>query len=475
MSSISDFTNSNEYTTILGNITNGASSLKIEGSVISLDNGKISGVSTLLESAKGVASTVTSPLVELTSYSAPATLALDSFYSIGQEFDEMIKDNLAVQTMHIKGSDILCSAFCVVVSFLDCKTRNELYSAILNMQRGLTAVAQMSAAANELARTANASMAAAETVVSAATSIFDKNPINTVFDKQPSGMSVAMAASTIGALGKSVGGIVETFERGINVLNYGRVLKPTNVTCLIWDLAKSVLYSLQGQALSYANEAIDKVISPIEDMIIGWIPSECGTRGYAWRFFQKILDGITREKHWILQLIADMFASGTDFSDKMGNFSKDSLDMLELRAFLDALKMSSHRFGDLAIACGIAPCNDDLITDEGKALADAIKSGVASTAPPGIPNVINSLPVKGTTNLDEISESMASMLGLQGEDVIATEDSLSFTYTVASNAPSKIKELVSLNDLGPDYSVFNNGSEIKVIHTFKRMCGGENK
>lgn len=484
MPSISDFTFNNNYTTMLARMTNNAVDIRINSNVVTVENSTVTKARNAVGSVEKVIDRTLKPvadnIIELTEYMAPTTAAINSIYDIGKQFDDIIKDNIAVQTMHIKGSDILCSAFCVVVSFLSCETRNNLYEAILQTQRDFTALGQMTAAANELVKTYNASIAAIDTVSAATSELFSKNTrenpveglINVVGGARESGMSAVMAVSTLNSASKSVDNVIETFERGLNVLEGGKILQTINVSGNIWDLARSVLYSFQSQALQYADEAIDKVIQPIEDQIYDWVPTECGTRGYAWRLFQKILDGISREKQWILQLIADLFASGTDFTIEFTKFNQGSMAMLELRAFLDALKMISHRFGDLAIACGIAPCSEDSLSESGKGIADSIKSGRVVGIPSGNSNVISSLPT-GDTNLDSMAATIANLAGMKEGSVIATNDTLSFIHKMDNNAPKKIKELTDLSGLGSDYSVFNDGNDINVVYTFKRMCGGE--
>jgi hypothetical protein len=471
---VSDFTNKDNYTRILQYVTNDAAAIKINKSTVVVENGEVSATRSALKTVNDTVTNVADyagvKAVELVNYMAPVKVVYDSAYKIGQEFDEIIKDNLVMQTMNIKGSDILCSAFCIIISFLPCKTRNDLYEAILDMQRGAAVLGQAASAINEAVKTYNAAMAGIDSVIAATEGLFSNNIIDTAFNSNEEGITPALGGSTVSAAITSVEKVAETIGNVLEVLCNGTIQAPVNVTSRIWDLAKSVLYQLQSMALELANEAIDKIIAPIENLILDWIPSECALRGYASVLFNKIIGGIKKEKQWILQQIADLFSSGIDYKKAQEEFTHGSISVMEVKAFIDAIKMISHRFGDLAIACGISPCSE--LDDSSKSKASALKNGNLIPEAMGESSTIADLPIT-SNNLDDISESLGNILGIDSKNIVATDDKISFIYNAAENAPKKIVEFYNSGILGSDYSIFNDGNTIKVVHTFKRMCLGE--
>jgi hypothetical protein len=330
----------------------------------------------------------------------------------------------------------------------------------------------MAAATNEYVNTANSTLVGLDTIAFATKQLFTSNPINTVFGQQDTGISALAGGAILASAKNSIENITVVFENCIKVINSGKISGSLNVSSSIWDLAKNIIFALQSQAVQLADETLSKVIDPIEEQIKDWVPTECGTRGYAWQFFKKIIDGLSREKQWILQQIQDLFTSGTDFADNHRNFTAGSMSILEIEAFLLALKMISFRFGDLAIACGIQPCSEDALTAQGTRVAQAIKTGNTTSSPPlGSLSVINTIPTRqNTTNIDEIADSFAGIIDLSKDNVIVDKNSISTVYSLG-NMPVKIKELMDLNSLGSNYGVFDDGNETKVVYTFNRMCG----
>lgn len=412
----------------------------------------------------------------ITEYTAPTMLALQSMDNIGKEFDNYIKDTFIAQMFHIKGQEILCTAFCILVSFLPCETRQALYEAILDIQNASNALAQSARVANELVQTFNATMASAETVAQAAEGIFQgkQNIGQSLFGEQGSGQSVAHAASTIIASVSQVKKKIEELSKLLKIVAGAKINVPVDCNATIWNLANSVLFALQGMAVSLADKALSKIFNPIEQFIRHIQPQNC-IGNLAGTFFNKLIDGIRRFKQWLLLLIAELFTANNNWSVTYKTFGYQMKSMLELIAFLDALKMIASHFGDLAIACGVTPC-----TDTPSPLRDTIRSGnLIDPTKNNVPaaRINNAAPNFPSDNIDNLAKSLAPILGVPLNNIYVGPSNIQVSTPIAVGAPRQIKDLLNdpdiARELGPAFKLYvsPDNNNATVVYSFDRKCG----
>jgi hypothetical protein len=417
-----------------------------------------------------------SGVTTIKTYMAPTMLALESLDNIGREFDELIKGSFLDQMFHIKGTDILCTAFCILVSFLPCATRASLYKAIQDIKAAANAVADAARAANDLIQTFNATMSSAETIALSAEGLFqgNQNPVQSLFGTQRTGQNAVHAGSTIVASISQVKQTIDMISKLLKVVAGAKITIPTAVNGNIWSLANAVLFALQGMAVAFADKALSTIFNPIEEAIRKMQPQNC-IGNLAAAFFNKLIDGIKRFKQWLLLLISELFTSNNNWGLVWKTFGFQMKSMLELIAFLDALKLILVHFGDLAIACGVELCDDKT-----SPMIDAIRAGqLLDPVMNNVPaiRIIGEVPNFPTDNIDEIANALVPILGVPLNNIYVGPTQIQVSKPLVVNAPKQIRDLLNdpdiARELGPGYKLYTapDNSNATVVYSFDRKCG----
>lgn len=445
--------------------------------VASGGNALSSGLSGINSTVTAAAKPLSGGVTTINGYLAPTVKSLENFSKIGKEFDKIIKQTFIGQLFNIKGTEMLCTAFCIIVSFMDCESRNNLYEAINKTKEIANAAEQTVAAINNTVASYNAAFTGATTISSTAKSLFGNDKLSNIlespFKKQGSGMSAIGGGAAIAAVPASIQQTIAQVNNLLDIISKAKVTIPTGMNGSVWDLASAVLFSFQSMVIQMADEMLSKIVKPIEDKIRKMIPQNC-IGNMATIFFNKIMDSIKRFKQWILQQIAELFAASSAFGNKYKTFSEFSKELLELRFLIKSLNLSIAHFGDLAIACGVTPCKD-----HDKDLADAVRAGQPApmTNIPSRTLSIDDLPKKDPQKLDEIAKKLEPILRIPAENIITGPNSITVIYPGFENVPKKISDLIQEGvleaELGPGYTVhpYNNGKSAKVVYTYINECG----
>lgn len=471
MSTISNFTNASTFQQLNTLAMSEVSTLIINGKNVILSNGVVNSTISAVQTASNTINSgmtslanatntlMSGPTAVLKTYTTATTLALSTFDKLGEEIDKSIKGSFLSQASKIKGTEVLCSAFCLLVSMLPCNIRNNLYKAIRKAQDVTQQVKQAAIAVDESVKTFNAVLVSTDSIGSTAA---------TLFGKAANGVSVTAAFSTIAALPTNISSIVNVitnafkFQAAVNVLSKDAIVKG------IYDLAQSVLFKLQAMAVQIADEALSKIINPLIDIIKDAIPSNC-FGNMATQLFNTLVEIINLAKSKILGEIADLFVSSSDFTEKFDKFNKSSSTSIELKAFTKALFTIAAYFGDIAISCGVTPCNES---------SNKTKSGSSSRI---TSSSLDDLPSISTDNIEDISTKLAPILELPADNVAVTPTDIVSVYDLADEAPSQIVDLINdgvLNeilgeDAGDNYTIYksDNSDKIKIVYKVNRICG----
>lgn len=399
-------------------------------------------------------------VLKIQNYQPPTGFSLKGLDDIGKDFDKIIKDTFIGQIFRIKGTEILCSAFCLLVSFLPCSTRNSLYNAIQDIENATNDAAMFALHASDTIQSINATMASLEAVAGSVDSIFE-SPVEGVFSKNGLLHSTQTAYATISGAVSSINNTIEQLSRLLKLSKVARVALPYSPD-KIWHLATAILFGLQGMAMSAADKILSQITNPIEKTIQSMIPSNCLTY-MASAFYNKIIETIREWKQYVIMLVAELFNANISFADAYNQYNSHSRAMLETIAFLDALKLITSHFGDLARACGIDQCKKDppfgqVLRSGGRLDDDSVPYDIIYGPPPEI------------GKKDDLSDKLEALLETP---VFVTPDTIESRYTIAP--PTKIRLLFDDPEVkkhfGNDYSIYKNNDEITVVYKFERKCG----
>ena len=406
----------------------------------------------MMDLGSGITTTVTD-------YITPSTTTLNTFKKMGKGFDDYIKSSATMQFFGMKSSDVICATFCVVVSFLSCSERKNLYDFVREAQKRALAAERAVGAVRDSIVTASVAIESVNSVFGVASGLI-KGASTTGGGNAPFNIS-----SVIGAVSQ-VQKIGESLKRAFEVMQKGKLFVPIIQYRNLWAITNNVLYALQNMAVQAADEMLNKIVQPIEEEIRRMQPSNC-LNNLGARFFNKIIGTVRALKRWILIQIAQLFTGYAQYNKLMDLFNVNCTTMLELSQFLEALKLFSARFGDLAIACGLEPCSEE----DSK---PAFNYGRKATEMPTYTQVrpIEYLPTKPVNNIDEIANSLKDVLKNDIEEAYVTPESITTVYTAFKNAPKKILDMLPGISLGEGYEIYTSSEgTVKVVHKAKRFCG----
>ena len=430
-------------------------------------------------SADGPINTANLNAKMITDYLPPTNIAMSSFQKLGKSFDDMIKDNLIVQTFHLKGTDILCTTLCLLMSLLPCQITNKIVDdiqAIKDMQTAVNNGMSMAASSESFALSnINSSFSGG---ISGLANVKDLGKsLSTAFNKTPGATPAQVAAQDIKAVVSTFSTVVQVLNLLISVAKLGFMNPMALLGYLVngmFDLLENVLLALQAMAVQMADKIMNKVIAPIEKFFKkNTFPALCGLG--AQLIFKKILQVIYDFKNKILAFIADLFAFQKSARKKFQLFNSNMLWTLELSAILKVLELILGNFMDIILSCGVVkrPCggdnsgpnlsenftNDPAFNQDNVALSSSpVAKAISNTEPPP-PGTLNDMAIKLQPMINSI---------FPGSTNIVTSGQVA---TSMPNLPPLIASLLGSIDLGPNLSVYMNNNNATVVYNNKSLCG----
>lgn len=474
-SGLSGFTNKDKFSKLSDTLSNGNTNLKINNTTVAVAKTSTGFATTAFNSAVSPG-TITKTV---SAYTAPTRLALDAFSNCGKDIDKSLKGSFLLQTLNIKGTDILCAAFCYVISMLPCSERQAIYDMLKNASKAAQSINVATSAANQTINTIGASMASVDAIAKSASNLFAGNA--TKLDAGRANDAIATIAAAPASIMKNINLITNMLKLGSQY----KMIMPNTAGHCIWDLSGNVLFALQGMAVQAADEALSKITNPIEEKIKGLIPSICfGTM--AVRLQQAIIQKIREFKAWLISQVSDLFVASSDFNKNFKSKVDQSALSLELLAFSITLNQITSNFFSIAKGCGVAPCNDnggtlsDWYSDDIgnlESISNEDPLDVIKTKPRYINRLYTPRPSITGTGLEELAAAMAPSLAL-GKDpkIQVTPDEVLAVYSIADTTlPSKIVDIISNGGLDSildnNYSIYVDDADVKVVYRFDKKCG----
>jgi hypothetical protein len=387
----------------------------------------------------------------------PSGLALSAFDKLGKQIDEQIKDSLVVQLSGIKGTELMCTALCLLMSLLPCKTSNAIVDAIdyikqlqsnVNSAIGSAVNAEKSALAS-----INGGLSGGVTGLANVNDI--KSSVNAALGKGPKTNdpiqnTVNVIKSTISTLAT----VVQVLNLLVSVI---RLAYNDPWSILGWllngvfDLLENVLLALQAMAVQMADSIMNKVIAPLEKYLNdNTFPALCGLS--AQLLFRKLLQMIYNFKKKILEFIKDLFSFQKRQKTKFKLFNENLLLTLELSAFLKIFQLLLNNFLDIAIACGVQrrPCPEWQPTSN--SLSQNYTGQYRDDQPVAVINSNFTDPTPLPNNLNDISIKIQPMIDsiFPGAGSIVTPGMIT---TKLTNLPPLIQALLTNVPLSPDFSI----------------------
>ena len=468
----------------LGGVVNRFTTSSAGQSISSAISDGISGVGNTIgtavsETAEAIGNTVNVAATNVKGFIAPVTETLDTIKGIGEEFDKIIEETFLGQVFKIKGSEILCALFCIIISFLSCKTRQGLYDAVLSIKQGIaTANSAISSINNMTATMVEVPLFNDKTIVDNITSLFGKNlqgkALTNVINAPP-GTQTKKPVFSLDAP-QDVQKIIRDIVSLLSILSKGQISVPVGLsdTSTIWGFAQAVLSIVQMVLIQAVDQFLTRVVKDIEASLKKMIPQMC-VGNLAVKFINRIMDAIRNIKEFLLEQLKGLLGDGTGFGLKFKTFGWYFKEMQELFAILEALGIILKKFPDLILQCGISPCND-LSSKDMQDLQEAIQNGlrVDETNAPATFKINSRIP-EGKT-LDELADTFKTMTGNPDSYVVKNPTGFHVIMPdMFKDAPSQILNIINspdfMNTLGGAYTLYvDPNSGINVVYTYELKC-----
>ena len=467
---LSAFTNSETFNKVKDTLTVGGTSLRINNTSMPIT---ASPTGVLTSAFNGAISNMDNTL-NISKYTVPTRLTLDAFTLMGQDIDKALSKSFLLQTLHIKGTDILCAVFCFLISMLSCHERGDIYNALMKANELSQQLEAGAKAVNNIVNTVGATIASGDAIMQSAKDLFSgtagKDNIK----------SVIAAASTIGAAPYAITSNIEIISKVFKLASKQNLMLPNVASLNTWDMSGNVLHCLQGQAVQAADEILSKLTNPIEEKIRAITPQPCfGTM--AVRFQQSIIDAIERFKQWLLTQVADLFTGFGDFNANFLIKADLSITALELIAITAALTNITAHFFDIANSCGIAPCNENNPQNPISRDANNVSNRHNDIEPINGPRYTNNIfapPSITGSSITELATKLAPALGIDttAPQIFVTPEEILAVHSISIvDMPGKIKDLISKGALDPNldsnYTVYVNQDAINVVYRYDKKCG----
>lgn len=446
------------------------------GGALGLDQGLGNGVGqTVQDAATKIGNAVDVASKEIESYLGPVNETLETIANIGTEFDNIIKDTFLGQIFGIKGPEILCALFCIIISMLPCDTRQQLYEATVAIRQGIqTANATIGAITNATKTPVEVPLFNNKSISDNIQSLFSAKLQGTNLNKalgvtdKPTTKTAAVPLQ----LSPDVLSIVNNIVMVLSILAKGQITIPVEINGDIWTFAKAVLAIIQAMVCQMVDEFLTKVIKDIEKSLKKMMPQIC-IGNMASIFINRIISAINTIKLFLLSMLRQLFGDFNGFGLKWKTFGWYFKEIQELLAMLEALQLILKKFPDLALQCGISPCNNNPSPDVWD-IQQAIQNGALINETNEPANVLPYDQTPQGQTLDELASTFQDMTKNPNTCVIQTQDGFCVMMPdMFKDAPSQIKQLALspefLSSLGSAYTVFASQDipGINVVYTYK--------
>lgn len=452
------------------NTTNGGT-LNI-GETLGFDQNNNSSTNLTLDLTGGDSSTTKT----IKGYTAPIKETIETIQAIGKDFDKIIEESFLGQIFKIKGSEILCALFCIIISMLPCSVRQVLYDAVTSIKDGLAMANSTLNSINSMTKKpVEVPLFNEKTVADNVKSLFsDKlqgTALNNVLNT-PIGTETRKPTSSID-IPQDVLTIINNVVLLVSILAKGQITIPVGFvksTSTIWSFAQAVLSIVQAMLTQVVDEFLTKVVKQVEQDLKGMMPQMC-VGNLASKFINKIMEAIKALKAYLLKLLKNLLGDSSGFGLKWKTFGWYFKELQDLLAMLKALQLILKKFPDLLLQCGLSPCNES-DAKEYQDIKDAIQNGlyINETNAPAKISPTDMTP-KGKT-LDELAGTFQSMTGNPNAYVVQGDNGF---FVVMPNflagAPPQIINLANSNEflqtLGSAYTINPTDAGLSVTYTYE--------
>lgn len=458
---------------VVGSLFNSAGSVASE----TINIGSTAVGSALGATASTAAAAASTATKAIEGYVAPITDTINTLNNIGAEFDKIIKDTFLGQVFKIKGSEILCALFCLIISMLSCSTRQSLYEAIVAIKQGIATINSSIDSINNLTRNpVEVPLFDEKTIAESVKGLFGDKLQGKALDKAlniPGNTSSKKPISSL-TIPPDIEQTINNLVLILSILAKGQITIPVGITGDIWAFAQAALAIIQQMLIQMLDEFMTKVIKKVETELKKMMPQLC-VGNLAAMFINRIISAVNALKAYILSQLSALLGDFNGFGLKWKTFGWYFKEIQELLALLKALQMIIKKFPDLALLCGISPC-DEVPSKSTQDIIDAIAAGqfIEETNEPArvLPA---SLAPQGKT-LDDLADIFSEMTG---KNACVMETSTGFCVMLPemfADAPKMITDLVAspefLTALGGAYTVFTNPTVpgINIVYTYELKC-----
>ena len=262
----------------------------------------------------------------------------------------------------------------------------------------------------------------------------------------------------------------------LNLLAKGQISLPVGITGDIWSFSQVVMSLVRDILVAAIDNFITKVVKDIEKKLKSMIPQMC-VGNLAAKFINRIIAALNELKEYFLGLLKSMVGDANGFSVKWMKFSWYFQDIMDLLAMLKALSLILGKFAELALLCGISPCNN-LPSKDMQEIQDAIRAGMSINETNEPANVIMKQLPKGRS-LDELADTFRNITGQPDAYVVQDQQNTNSFQVILpdmfKDAPSQIMDIINskefLSTLGGAYTIYPQASSgISVVYTYELKC-----
>ena len=419
---------------------------------------------------------------------APVVDSMLTIQKIGAQFDDIVKNSFLGRVLKLKGSEIMCMLFCIIISMLPCKTRQELYEAVISLKNSTTLANATLGQINSLTQQSASSIPLLDktTLNQGIAKLFSKsgteNPaanlksFDTIIGQGIKASITNQNSSTsLIKLPPSVQETISIMTAVISVLAKGKISIPSRIDGDLWDISKAIMMVIQLVVMQAADQFMSKYVNKLRLMLAKMVPSIC-VGNVASTILNKFMTAINDLKKWLLKELKKLFGVTSAFHLQYTTYQWNNGNLLDLLALLKGLSLVLANFSNLLLTCGIQPCP----TSVDPKLQSMINNGYQIPVT-NEPVVYTSSPYVApvqTPPLQQVAQQFASAAGITPDKVFASDTNISIVYNNPfPNAPAGIQNLINnpetFNALGSSYTVHNAGagnSGVTIVYTFQKLC-----
>jgi hypothetical protein len=467
----------NQFLTSTGNMT--SSVMAGAGSVVA---STIMGVGNVANKAAPSIGRINPETKKIEGFVAPVADSLAAIKKMGDDFDELIRETFLGQIFKIKGSEILCALFCVIISLLDCKTRQDLYEATVAIKNGIAGANRSLSQINELTKSpVEVPLFNNKTIADNVESLFpnlQKNPLTKGKIQKVANAPKDSYTKTPGFTIEAPPDVQKTIEMItllLSVLVNGQLNVPVGFSGSLWNFSQAVLGIIEQMVTQIVDEFLTKVVSKIEKKLKSMIPQMC-VGNLAVKFINRIMNAIYTLKRYLLDQLKILLGESEQFKLKYKRFEWHFKELQELLAILQALSLLLKKFPELVLMCGISPCNN-LPQPELDEIRDNIRANMNLNETNIPAKLVSDIPLPQGKTLDELADTLKSVTGQPNAYGIVNPNGGFHVIMpdMFKDAPQAIQNIVNssefLNTLGSAYTVYQQPDQgISVVYTYELKC-----